>query len=37
MNQGPQRVMVKIGTRLLDKYYEDRDTQEQKGDQPADV
>lgn len=29
MNQGPQSVMVKIGTRLLDKNDKDRDTQEQ--------
>lgn len=37
MDQGSQSVMVKIGTCFLDKDYEDRNTQEQKGDQPADV
>jgi hypothetical protein len=29
--------MVKIGTRLLDKNDEDRDTQEQKGDQSTEI
>lgn len=29
--------MMEIGTRFLNKNDEDRDTQEQKGDQPADI